>query len=163
MSQWREHLEPVAATSGRKHTCNFNFSSAPPFTAGVGPRAGCRTGSRKPHVGRTRRCSIISNVFEGILNYFCKELPVRYALWSSKQDCEFDAGHFNCSIQQIRNLCLNGPLLSDKARSRRQVLSLKLTENLSFTTDNCVQVFPLIYKSIGHLLNAHKHDSSPHT
>ena len=35
MSQLKEHLEPVATTSGRKHAFNFNSSSTPLLTTGA--------------------------------------------------------------------------------------------------------------------------------
>lgn len=65
MSRLKEHLEPVAATSGRKHTCNFNFSSAPPLTARGGPRAGHRIGPIKPHVEGTVTAALLRTCSRG--------------------------------------------------------------------------------------------------
>lgn len=121
MSQLKkEHLEPVPITSGRKHACNFNFSSAP-LTNNRDRTKTLAGHSVKSHAKGTNNCSITSNGFKGILNYFCKRTPstichsiVKTRLWITCRTILI------ALLNRWWNWGLGGPAVSDKARIRRQ-------------------------------------------
>ena len=78
MSQLKEHLEPVATTSGREHACNFNFASAPPLTTGAGPSAGRGVGTAGNLTWERPVTAALLRVYSrGFLIILAKALPVQ--------------------------------------------------------------------------------------